>query len=83
MKGARALRSEVVGTLKGHALAIFGITDISADKFFDEGARERSAQLQALRDNNAFLYAKEGTVKGPRIARYLRSDCLVRVSWLI
>ena len=81
MTGARALRSEVVGVLKTHALLIFGITDIPVDKFFDSDARDRSLQLLALREKNAFLYAKEGTVAGTRIARYLRSDCIARVSF--
>ena len=83
MDGARALRSEVVGVLKGHALTIFGITDIAANKFFDKDAQDQSAQLQALRDKNTFLYAEDGTVHGPRMARYLRSDCIARVSLLI
>ena len=83
MNGARALRSEVVAVLKAHAVLIFGITDISVAKFFDGDARAKSVQLEALRHKNNFLYAKEGTVTGNRIARYFRSECLARVSSLI
>ena len=79
MNGARALRSEIVGVLKTHAIPIFGITDIPAGMFFNKAARDESLQLQALRLNNNFLYAKEGTVRGPRMAGYLRSDCIARV----
>lgn len=80
MSGARSLRSEVVAALKTHALTIFEITDIPADKFFDEDARDQSAQLEALRHSNTFLYAKEETVPGDNMARYLRSECIARVS---
>ena len=83
MNGARALRSEVVAVLKAHAVLIFGITDISVAKFFDGDAWAKSVQLEALRHKNNFLYAKEGTVTGNRIARYFRSECLARVSSLI
>ena len=83
MTGAQALHSEVVGVLKTNALLIFGITDIPGDKFFDSDARDQSLHLLALREKNAFLYAKEGTVAGTRIARYLCSDCIARVSFPI
>ena len=83
MNGARALRSEVVAALKAHAVSIFQITDTPGDKFLDQDAQDQSMQLRALWDKNKFLYAKEGTVNGPRINGYLRSDCLARVSLLI
>jgi hypothetical protein len=83
MNGARTLRSEIVAVLKLHAISIFGITDIPGDKFLDDDARGRSTQLKPLQDGNGFLYAEEGAVIGPKIVRYLCSDCLARVSFLI
>lgn len=83
MSGAQALRSEIVGVLKKDALSIFRITDMEVNIFFDTDARNKSAQLQALQKNNSFLYAKEGTVAGPRMNRYLHSDCLAWVSLLL
>lgn len=79
--GARSFRSEVVANMKKDALAIFEITDIPAGSFLDPQARAASKQLAALRQNNAFLSATEEAIPGPDdLYRYLRSQCLVRVS---
>jgi len=77
----RSFRSEVVGALKKDALSIFQITDIPNDSFLDADARAASTQLAALRENNTFLYATTEAMPGVlTIERYLRSECLARVS---
>ena len=79
--GARALRSEIVSVLKHNGLLIFNITDIAVGNFLDEDARSRSEQLETLRANNTFLYASEEELPSTsRLQRYLRSECIVRVS---
>ena len=77
----RSLRSEIVGTLKKHALSIFQITNIQVDDFLDPDARAASTQLEVLRKDNNFLYATEDTLPGlSRIEQYYRSECIARVS---
>ena len=79
--GARSFRSEVVGNLKKDALLIFQITDMGNNLFLDAGARAASAQLAALREDNEFLNATEEAMPGSlQVERYLRSECIVRVS---
>ena len=79
--GARALRSEIVSTLKQSALSIFEINDIGATKFLDPDSRDQSQQLRRLRDSNAFLFASSCDLPGvDGIGRYFRSRCIIRVS---
>lgn len=79
--GARALRSEIVSTLKQSALSIFEIDDIGATKFLDPDSRDQSQQLRRLRDSNAFLFASSCDLPGvDGIGRYFRSRCIIRVS---
>lgn len=70
--------------LKQNALSIFGITDITEGDFFNKEEREKSEQLQILREENNFLFATEDVLPDvPRIERYYRSDCIPRVSLYI
>ena len=79
--GARAFRSEIVGNLKKDALLIFQIDDIPAGSFLDPDARAGSEQLVGLRQGNNFLYATKEAAPGlGSINRYLRSECISRVS---
>ena len=80
MNGARAIRSEIVSTLKQNALSIFQIDDIGTDQFLHQESREGSQQLEHLRKGNEFLFASEHDLPDVvPIRRYLRSECIARV----
>lgn len=65
---------------KQNVLSIFGIVGLTEADFFDKEKREESEEVQALREDNGFLFAPEEPGVS-RIERYYRGDCIPRVSF--